>query len=182
MPTAIIVDLDETILDNAFHEARLASEGRDYDEAACQAWMQEVSAPLLLPAARSGSASRERLRLALPARISPRGPARASFVKCVANDPYDAYIDVVALGRGLSRQWARGFFKRVSYTLEDSQQYKQSDHYPVAIELELRRADQFLTASTPSPSGRASKPARRRRWMTSFGRSRPLLSLLGVPV
>ena len=47
LPTAIIVDLDETILDNSFHQARLAREGRDYDEAAWQAWMQEAAAPAL---------------------------------------------------------------------------------------------------------------------------------------
>jgi hypothetical protein len=56
----------------------------------------------------------------------------------VATDPYEAYIDVVVLGRDLARQWARDSFRRVAYTLEDYQQHGLSDHCPVGIELQLR--------------------------------------------
>jgi 5'-nucleotidase (lipoprotein e(P4) family) len=64
--------------------------------------------------------------------------ARAPFVKCVATDPYDAYIDVVVLGRDLARQWVRDSFRRVAYTVGDYQQHGLSDHCPVGIELQLR--------------------------------------------
>ena len=47
LPTAIIVDLDETVLDNSFYQARRARMGGEYDEASWQAWMQEASAPAL---------------------------------------------------------------------------------------------------------------------------------------
>jgi acid phosphatase len=47
LPTAIIVDLDETVLDNSFYQARRALVGGEYDEASWQAWMQEASAPAL---------------------------------------------------------------------------------------------------------------------------------------
>ena len=40
----------------------------------------------------------------------------------------------------------------------------------------------YFLASTPSPRNSVVKPAARRRRATSFGTSRPLVSLLGVPV
>lgn len=51
LPTAIVVDLDETILDNSFYQARRARAGLGYDEPSWQAWMQEASAPALPGAA-----------------------------------------------------------------------------------------------------------------------------------
>ena len=51
LPTAIVVDLDETILDNSFYQARRARAGLGYDEPSWQAWMQEASAPALSGAA-----------------------------------------------------------------------------------------------------------------------------------
>jgi 5'-nucleotidase (lipoprotein e(P4) family) len=45
LPTAIIVDLDETVLDNTAYQARNILQGRDYDESSWQAWMQEAAAP-----------------------------------------------------------------------------------------------------------------------------------------
>lgn len=44
LPTAIIVDLDETVLDNTAYQARNILQGRDYDESSWQAWMQEANA------------------------------------------------------------------------------------------------------------------------------------------
>ncbi len=44
LPTAIIVDLDETVLDNTFYQARRIRAGGDYDESSWQAWMQESAA------------------------------------------------------------------------------------------------------------------------------------------
>lgn len=44
MPTAIIVDLDETVLDNSYYQARRALAGAEYDEGSWQAWMQEAAA------------------------------------------------------------------------------------------------------------------------------------------
>ena len=41
---------------------------------------------------------------------------------------------------------------------------------------------QRFTANTPSPINSAVKPARRKRCATSFGTSRPLVNLFGVPV
>jgi len=44
LPTAIVVDLDETVLDNTYYQARQLLQGRDYDESSWQAWMQEAAA------------------------------------------------------------------------------------------------------------------------------------------
>ena len=52
LPTAIIVDLDETVLDNSFYQARRALQNGEYDEASWQAWMQEASAPAIPGASR----------------------------------------------------------------------------------------------------------------------------------
>lgn len=51
LPTAIVVDLDETILDNSFYQARRALAGGEYDEPSWQAWMSEASAPAIPGAA-----------------------------------------------------------------------------------------------------------------------------------
>jgi len=51
LPTAIVLDLDETVLDNSVYQARRAAAGLDYDEASWQAWMQEAAATAL-PGAR----------------------------------------------------------------------------------------------------------------------------------
>lgn len=47
LPTAIIVDLDETILDNSFYQARRARAAAEYDEPSWQVWMSEAIAPAL---------------------------------------------------------------------------------------------------------------------------------------
>lgn len=47
LPTAVIVDLDETVLDNSFFQARLTRDSRPYDDASWNAWMQEAVAPAL---------------------------------------------------------------------------------------------------------------------------------------
>jgi len=44
LPTAIVVDLDETVLDNTYYQARQLLQGREYEEASWQAWMQEAAA------------------------------------------------------------------------------------------------------------------------------------------
>ena len=61
LPTAVIVDLDETVLDNSFYQARQARARRDYDDESWNAWMQEASATavpgareFLLAAAQAG--------------------------------------------------------------------------------------------------------------------------------
>lgn len=47
LPTAIIVDLDETVLDNSYYQARRARAGAEYDETSWQLWMQEGTATAL---------------------------------------------------------------------------------------------------------------------------------------
>jgi acid phosphatase len=44
LPTAVVVDLDETILDNSFYQARRALAGAEYDEPSWEAWMREGAA------------------------------------------------------------------------------------------------------------------------------------------
>jgi 5'-nucleotidase (lipoprotein e(P4) family) len=44
LPTAVIVDLDETVLDNSFYQARLARARRDYDDESWDAWIEEAAA------------------------------------------------------------------------------------------------------------------------------------------
>jgi 5'-nucleotidase (lipoprotein e(P4) family) len=47
LPPAVILDLDETVLDNSPFEARLAASGRDYSDKAWDAWVNERAAGLL---------------------------------------------------------------------------------------------------------------------------------------
>lgn len=44
LPTAVVVDLDETILDNASYQARRALAGAEFDEPSWDAWMAEGAA------------------------------------------------------------------------------------------------------------------------------------------
>ncbi len=73
------------------------------------------------------------------------------FVKCIADDPYDSYIDHVMLGRDLARQVVPRSWIRVPYTLEDAKQHRLSDHCPVGIELRL-------PSRTAPPSRRKGEP------------------------
>ncbi len=60
LPPAIIVDVDETILDNSPFQARLVSKGVDYDQALWRDWVQETKA-IPMPGAKEFIASvRER--------------------------------------------------------------------------------------------------------------------------
>ena len=47
LPTAVVVDLDETVLDNTFYQARLIQDRREYTEESWRAWMLEARAPAL---------------------------------------------------------------------------------------------------------------------------------------
>ncbi len=59
LPPAVIVDVDETVLDNSPYQARLVRDGGQYDEATWDAWVQEKKArpvPGVLEFARAASA------------------------------------------------------------------------------------------------------------------------------
>lgn len=64
--------------------------------------------------------------------------ARQKFVKCVADDPYDAYVDTIVLGSELARRLVRNSFRRVGYSREDARDRRLSDHCPVAVDLALQ--------------------------------------------
>lgn len=51
LPTAVIVDLDETVLDNSYFQARLVRDHQAYTDAAWDAWVAEANAQLI-PGAR----------------------------------------------------------------------------------------------------------------------------------
>jgi 5'-nucleotidase (lipoprotein e(P4) family) len=51
LPPAVVLDLDETVLDNSFYQARLLRERREYSDASWDAWVAEAAAPAL-PGAR----------------------------------------------------------------------------------------------------------------------------------
>jgi 5'-nucleotidase (lipoprotein e(P4) family) len=44
LPPAVIVDVDETVLDNSPYQARLIRDGREYDEVSWDAWVQQKAA------------------------------------------------------------------------------------------------------------------------------------------
>ena len=44
LPPAIVMDLDETVLDNSPYQARLVREGKSYNEATWDAWVREEKA------------------------------------------------------------------------------------------------------------------------------------------
>jgi endonuclease/exonuclease/phosphatase family metal-dependent hydrolase len=64
--------------------------------------------------------------------------ASMPFVKCVADDEYDSYIDQIVLGRKLARSVVPRSFQRVTFTLQDHHDFRLSDHCPVGIELSLQ--------------------------------------------
>jgi len=45
LPPAIIVDVDETVLDNSIYEARQIRDGKDFDKASSEQWVNEQAAP-----------------------------------------------------------------------------------------------------------------------------------------
>ena len=45
LPPAIIVDVDETVLDNSIYEARQIRDGKDFDKASSEQWVNERAAP-----------------------------------------------------------------------------------------------------------------------------------------
>ena len=47
LPPAVIVDVDETILDNSFYQARAIRDGEEFDQASWTAWCNEARAPAL---------------------------------------------------------------------------------------------------------------------------------------
>jgi len=51
LPPAIILDLDETVLDNSYPQARMVQDGADFEELVWERWMQEATATLI-PGAR----------------------------------------------------------------------------------------------------------------------------------
>ena len=59
LPPAIVMDLDETVLDNSPYQARLVREGKEYNEATWDAWVREEKAqpvPGVLEFARAAQA------------------------------------------------------------------------------------------------------------------------------
>ena len=62
----------------------------------------------------------------------------AKFTKCVADDPYDQYIDTVLLDRTLAASVLPKSFIRVTYTLEDAKRHALSDHCPVGVALRVQ--------------------------------------------
>lgn len=44
LPPAVVVDVDETVLDNSAYQARLVRDGAQYDRASWQAWVREEAA------------------------------------------------------------------------------------------------------------------------------------------
>jgi acid phosphatase len=67
-------------------------------------------------------------------RVSEKLP----FRKCIADDPYDSYIDDVVLGPGLATRVPRDGYVRVTYELADAKSRRLSDHCPVGVDLSLR--------------------------------------------
>ena len=62
----------------------------------------------------------------------------AKFTKCIADDPYDQYIDTVLLDRKLAASILPKSFIRVTFTLDDAKRHALSDHCPVGIALRVQ--------------------------------------------
>lgn len=60
LPPAVIVDVDETVLDNSPFQARLVRDGGEYDDAAWAAWVEERAARAVPGAAGFARAAAER--------------------------------------------------------------------------------------------------------------------------
>jgi acid phosphatase len=84
LPTAIVMDVDETLLDNTYYQARLLRDGQDFSQASWTAWVVEASAPAIpgaLDYARAAHARGHRL-FYVTNRECPREPAPASEDSC----------------------------------------------------------------------------------------------------
>lgn len=73
--------------------------------------------------------------LPLGAGLSDPGAASA-FVPCHAGQPFTGYIDYIVLGGWLAARPSR--FERVRYDDRDAQDFRLSDHCPVAVIVRLR--------------------------------------------
>jgi 5'-nucleotidase (lipoprotein e(P4) family) len=67
-----------------------------------------------------------------------RASEKLPFRKCVADDPYDSYIDDIVLGRDLAARIPRDGLVRVTYEFADAKAHRLSDHCPVGVDLSLR--------------------------------------------
>jgi acid phosphatase len=116
LPTAVIVDLDETVLDNSFYQARRALAGAEFDDPSWDAWVSEGAAPAVPGAVgflRAASRAGHKV-FYVTNRSCPRGtapgagcPAReATLRNLVALGLPDAAAPDALLQRGDRPEWA----------------------------------------------------------------------------
>lgn len=99
LPTAVIVDLDETILDNSYFQARLVSDRQEYADPAWDAWVLE-SAAGLVPGAGEFLAEAARLGhrvFYVSNRECPRDPVPSGADPCPAKTATQRNLQALGL-------------------------------------------------------------------------------------
>jgi acid phosphatase len=106
LPPAVVADVDETMLDNGPYEGRMAREGRGFDEAIWQAWVDSASArpvPGALEFARLAASRGVRLFYVTNRDHDPEEPGtRRNLI--AAGFPVDESMDVLLM-RGERPEW-----------------------------------------------------------------------------
>lgn len=106
LPPAVVVDIDETVLDNSPFEARLIRDGGSYTEEAWGGWVEEASAPAIPGAAEFARYATSRgvtVFYVSNRQGSAEAPTRNNLA--AAGFPLDAGIDTVLL-RNERPEWS----------------------------------------------------------------------------
>lgn len=160
LPPAVIVDVDETVLDNAAYQARLVLDGASYDEFTWASWVQERKAtavPGALEFARAATA-RGVTVLYLTNRSEDLGPATLENLRAVGFPVKDESV-FLGLGTFVEGCEQEGSEKRCRRELAGRQ-------YRVLMQFGDQLGD-FVEIAANTPDYRADLAAKHQDW---FGR------------
>ena len=104
LPPAVVLDVDETVLDNAAYQARLIEDDAVYDRESWSAWVAEEAAPAV-PGALAFTRAADSLGIAVIYLTNRRGPGEAATRNNLAalGFPLDESFDAVLTRGDLTR-------------------------------------------------------------------------------
>jgi len=157
LPPAVIVDIDETVLDNSPYQARLVATGGEYDDATWAQWVEERKArpvPGALEFARAAQARGVTI-VYLSNRVAGLGEATLANLR-EAGFPADDDGVFLGLGTRVEGCEQRGSEKRCRRLLAGRQ-------YRVLMQFGDQLGD-FVEVATNSPQARAAQLDEHRAW------------------
>jgi len=104
LPPAVVLDVDETVLDNSAYEARLIEDGAQFDRASWAAWVEEEAAPAV-PGVLEFTQAADSLGIAVIYLTNRRGPGEAATRRNLEalGFPIDESFDAVLTRGDLTR-------------------------------------------------------------------------------